>query len=107
MIKRLLRQISVQVVVMGSLGMTLVSTITHSWNVVAHSAHMLLFLCPDIYDVLVENQCFRSLLLGIILCLEFHLQKSIKINIRHQLHWKNLVFKKMFVAIFFSLLSKL
>lgn len=92
---------------MGSLEMTLISTVTRSRNVIAHSAHMLLFLCPDIYDVLVENQCFRSLLLGIILCLEFHLQKSIKINKRHQLHWKNLVFKKMFVAIFFSLFSKL
>ena len=74
-IKRLQMQISSWGQVMSYFNMTLVSTLSYSWNVVAHSAHMLFCLCPGIYDVLVGNQYFRSLLLWINVCMEFHLQK--------------------------------
>lgn len=47
---------------MSYFDMILILAVSYLWNVVAHSAHMLLCLCPGFYDILVGNQYFRSLL---------------------------------------------
>lgn len=47
---------------MSYFDMILILAVSYLWNVVAHSAQMLLCLCPGFYDVLVRNQYFRSLL---------------------------------------------
>lgn len=77
-IKRLQMQIWSWGQVMSYFDMILILAVSYLWNVVAQAAHMLLCLYPGFYDVLVGNQYFISLLSWINLCVEFHLQKSIK-----------------------------
>lgn len=104
-IKRLQMQIWSRGQVMSYFNVSWVLTVSYLRNVVAHSAHTLLCLCPSIYHAPVGNQYFRSLL-WIDLCMEFHLQSLSKTNKRHQLHLKNFIFKKTFTHIFLSLFSQ-